>query len=120
VNHLFTQTSRQNLASSRFFYRVRAAHLFSFPYCVYYYFACLSGITNGAGYTQPSGAPEFTTSFSGIRVTRYTNSDEPFCIFKLFSVLYTIYKVYILHYPIALLKAYILMIGLYMFTNNIQ
>ena len=57
---------------------------------------------------------------SGVRVTRYTNSDEPFGIFKLFSVLYTIYKVYILLYPIALLKAYILMIGLCIFTNNIQ
>ena len=46
-----------------FLYRVGVAHLFSFPYCVYYYFSCLSGVTNGAGNTHPSGAPEFTTSF---------------------------------------------------------
>ena len=75
----------------------------------------MTGVTSGAGTAYPSGAPEFTTGFSGVRVTwslvlyvyfvdrcwsflafvlflmaivlsvlRYTDSDYPFGIFKLF------------------------------------
>jgi hypothetical protein len=33
---LFTSTSRQHLGSPLFFYGVRVAHLFSFPYCVFF------------------------------------------------------------------------------------
>ena len=63
VNHLFTQTSRQNLVSSRFFLSGSCFPSFQFSYCVYFYFACLCGVTNGAGTADPSGAPAFTISF---------------------------------------------------------
>ena len=67
------------------------------------------GITSGARTAHPSGAPEFTPVFSGVRVTRslvlwvcfvlfllaivlsvllrFTDSDYPFGIFKLFLVI---------------------------------
>ena len=73
-----------------------------------------TGVTSGAGPAYPSGAPEFTRVFSGIRVTRslvlcvcfvdrclsfctffaimlsvllrYTEPDCPFDIFKLLSL----------------------------------
>ena len=77
VHHLFTSTSCQHLGSSLFFYGIHVALLFGFPYCVFFYLACLS--------------------------TKY-----------LFG------KYIFLHCSIALLLACILMIGLYILTNNIQ
>jgi hypothetical protein len=80
-----------------------------------------TGATSGAGTAYPSGAPEFTPIFSGVRVTRslilcvwfedrclsfctfsvatvlsvlrYTDSDYPFDIFKLFFI----HTIYLLH-----------------------
>ena len=98
VNHLFTQTSRQNLASSRFFYRVHVSHLFSFPYCVYFYIACLCGVTNGAGTADPSGAPEFTTSFQwgscysifSVICICFVNRCLSFCTFFLLAIVLSV------------------------------
>jgi len=81
------------------------------------------GVTSGAGTAHPSGAPEFTPVFSGVRVTRslvlyvcfvdrylsfvlfllaivlsvlrYTDSDCPCGIFKLF-LSYLIYAISLL------------------------
>ena len=88
VNHLFTQTSRQNLVSSRLFYRVHVSHLFSFPYCVYFYFVCLCGVTNGAATVNPSGAPEFTPVFGGLCVAKSLD----FCV--VFRRAYTMKHIY--------------------------
>jgi len=41
MNHLFIASSRYHLGSSRFFYGIRVAHLFSLSY-YFVYFVCLS------------------------------------------------------------------------------
>jgi len=55
------------------------SHLLDFAYICLYYKAFRSfphswlnttGVTSGAGIAYPSGAPEFTSMFSGVRVTR--------------------------------------------------
>ena len=49
----------------------------------------ITDVTGGAGIAHPSGAPEFTPIFNGVRVVLFallfTDSDYPFGIFKLFS-----------------------------------
>jgi len=80
VNHLLTSTPRQHLVHPGFYLGSVLLIVLVFR-IVFFYFACLSGVTGGAG---------------------------------------TVGKYVVLHYPIALLIAYIIMIGLYIFTNNIQ
>jgi hypothetical protein len=41
VHHLFTSTSCQHLDVSRIFYGIHVAHLFGFPYCVFFLFCLL-------------------------------------------------------------------------------
>ena len=48
---------------------VNTVNLVSYGAC-YYRFCNMRGVTTGAGIAYPSGAPEFTPGFSGVRVTR--------------------------------------------------
>ena len=60
------------------------------------------GVTSGAGTTNPSGAPEFTPVFSGVRVTRslvlyvyFVDLCLSFCSFFLLAIVLSV----ILQYP---------------------
>ena len=150
MNHLFPSTSRQHLYSSRVFYRIRVAHLFSFPYCDCFILLVLVESLMEQELLTLLEHLSSSPRFSGVRVTRslvlcvcFVNRCLSFCTFcfdhcavcsssiygywltlwyihTVLSIIYLFTQYFFLHYPIALLIAYTIMIGLYIFTNNIQ
>ena len=65
---------------------VNTVNLVSYGAC-YHRFCNMRGATTGAGIAYPSGAPEFTPGFSGVRVTRSLVLCVMFCR-SLFVLLY--------------------------------